>query len=85
MGIVGGNNYYRIDLSTIGDKYMMDVHVASGWKGTITYLDNCDYESEELLPADINGTGRDGLEAQRVIHAAIKSLDEGRIVEVAEI
>ena len=38
-----------------------------------------------VKPADINGTGRDGLEAQRVIHAAIKSLDEGRIVEVAEI
>ena len=56
LGLVDGNNYYRIDLSTIGDKYMMDVHVASGWKGTITYLDNCDYESEELLPADINGT-----------------------------
>lgn len=36
-------------------------------------------------PEEINGSGRDGLEAQRVIHAAIRSLDEGRIVEVAEI
>lgn len=56
LGLVDGNNFYRIDLSTIGEKYMMDVNVASGWKGTITYLNNCDYESEELLPADINGT-----------------------------
>jgi len=36
-------------------------------------------------PEDIDGSGLDGLEAQRVIHAAIKSLDEGRIVDVAEI
>ena len=40
---------------------------------------------EGVAPAQINGSGKDGLEAQRVIHAAIKSLDEGRIVEVAEI
>ena len=38
-----------------------------------------------VRPEDINGSGLDGLEAQRVIHAAIKSLDEGRIVDVAEI
>lgn len=36
-------------------------------------------------PEEINGSGADGLEAQRVIHAAIRSLDEGRIVDVKEI
>lgn len=56
LDLVKGNNFYRIDLGTIGDEYMMDMSVAAGWKGTITYLDNCDYESEELLPATINGT-----------------------------
>lgn len=37
-------------------------------------------------PAEIDGSGADGLEAQRVIQAAIRSLDEGnRSVAVAEI
>jgi hypothetical protein len=35
----------------------MELAAAAGWKGTITYLDNCDYESEELQPATIDGTG----------------------------
>lgn len=56
LDLVKGNNFYRIDLSTIGDKYIMELGTAAGWKGTITYLNNCDYESEELLPANINGT-----------------------------
>jgi len=37
-------------------------------------------------PDEIDGTGADGLEAQRVIHAAILSLDEGnRPVSVSEV
>ena len=56
LDLVKGNNFYRIDLTTIGKKQMMDLAVAAGWKGTITYLNNCDYESDELLPADIKGT-----------------------------
>jgi len=41
--------------------------------------------SEGTPPAEIDGSGRDGLAAQTVIHAAIKSLDEGnRLVTVAE-
>lgn len=37
-------------------------------------------------PEEIDGSGADGLAAQRVIHAAITSLDEGnRLVRVAEI
>jgi len=56
LDLVKGNNYYRIDLGTIGEEYIMELGTAAGWKGTTTYLDNCDYESEELLPATINGT-----------------------------
>lgn len=56
LNLVKGNNFYHIDLSNIGDKYIMDMAVADGWKGTITYLKNCDYESDELTPANINGT-----------------------------
>ncbi|MDR2687041.1 MAG: Gfo/Idh/MocA family oxidoreductase [Oscillospiraceae bacterium] len=36
-------------------------------------------------PEGIDGSGRQGLEASRVIHAAIRSLEEGRPVDVAEI
>lgn len=38
-----------------------------------------------VLPENINGSGFHGLEASRVIHAAIKSLDEKRPVLVSEI
>jgi hypothetical protein len=39
-----------------------------------------------VRPAKIDGSGADGLYAQRVIHAAIRSLDEGnRAVRVDEI
>jgi predicted dehydrogenase len=39
-----------------------------------------------VTPDQVDGSGTDGLEAQRVIHAAIKSLDEGnRAVLVEEI
>ena len=55
LDLVKGNNFYRIDLGTIGDKYIMELQTAVGWQGTITYLDNCDYETEELLPAAVNG------------------------------
>ncbi len=37
-------------------------------------------------PNEIDGSGREGLEAQRVIHAMIKSLNEGgAVVKVAEV
>ena len=38
-----------------------------------------------VLPDDIDGSGRDGLEATRVIHAAIRSLRTGKPVKVCEI
>ncbi len=36
-------------------------------------------------PEEIDGSGVDGLAAQQVIHAAIKSIDTGRIVRVDEV
>jgi predicted dehydrogenase len=36
-------------------------------------------------PAEIDGSGEDGLAAQRVLAAAIKSLEEERIVQVSEL
>ncbi|MDR3708023.1 MAG: Gfo/Idh/MocA family oxidoreductase [Capsulimonadaceae bacterium] len=42
--------------------------------------------SAGVAPADIDGSGADGLAAQRTIHAAIRSLEEGnRCVQVSEI
>lgn len=39
--------------------------------------------SEGAAPEDIDGSGADGLAAQKVIQAAIDSLDTGRIIELA--
>lgn len=38
--------------------------------------------SDGVSPEEIDGSGVDGLAAQKVIHGAIESLDTGRIVEV---
>ena len=57
LDLVKGDNFFRMDLSGLGESYIMELAAAAGWKGTITYLDNCDYESEELQPATIDGTG----------------------------
>jgi predicted dehydrogenase len=39
-----------------------------------------------VSPAEIDGSGADGLYAQRIIHAGIRSLDEGnRVVQVEEV
>lgn len=41
--------------------------------------------SEGVSPEEVDGSGADGLAAQRVIHAAIQSLDTGGVVEVASV
>jgi hypothetical protein len=38
--------------------------------------------SEGVDPERIDGSGADGLAAQRVIHAGIRSLETGSVVEV---
>jgi predicted dehydrogenase len=38
--------------------------------------------SDGVAPDDIDGSGLDGLEAQRVIHAAIESLDTGKVINL---
>lgn len=38
-----------------------------------------------VKPEDIDGSGLEGLEAQRVIEAAIRSLDTGRVIDVDDI
>ena len=57
LDLVKGDNFFRMNLDGLGESYIMELAAAAGWKGTITYMDNCDYESEELQPATIDGTG----------------------------
>jgi len=38
-----------------------------------------------VRPEDIDGSGVEGLEAQRVIEAAIRSLDTGKIIDVEDV
>lgn len=58
IDLMKGENFYHIDLTGIGDKYIMEMATEAGWKGAITYLNNCNYESVELLPADIDGIAK---------------------------
>ena len=55
LNLTKGNNFYSLDLSNIGEKYIMEASIVAGWNGSITYMNNCDYESTELLPVDIKG------------------------------
>ncbi len=55
LNLVKGNNFYSLDLNNIGEKYIMEVTTTTGWDGSITYMNNCDYESSELLPVDVKG------------------------------
>jgi predicted dehydrogenase len=38
--------------------------------------------ADGVAPEDINGSGADGLAAQKVLQAAIDSLDSGQVVDV---
>ena len=46
LDLVKGDNFFRMNLDGLGESYIMELAAAAGWKGTITYMDNCDYESE---------------------------------------
>lgn len=61
LDLVKGNNYYHIDLTDIGDKYIMEMSTVAGWNGSITYMSNCNYESDEYLPVDIKGSAMNQL------------------------
>lgn len=55
LDLVKGNNFYHLDLSNVGEQYILEMSTAADWSGSITYLSNCDYESDELQPVDIKG------------------------------
>lgn len=49
IDLENGNNYYAFSHEVIGDPKMLDVVVAAGWKGTITYMENPTENSTELV------------------------------------
>ena len=50
-----GNNYYAFSHGLIGDKKMLDVAVAAGWNGTITYMEDPNENSAELAADEVTG------------------------------
>ena len=54
-----------------------------------TFRDRIEYFIMQVAggaePGDIDGSGEAGLEASRVIHAAIKSLETGMVINIADI
>lgn len=43
-----GNNWFQLDVSSLGTKQILDLGVTEGWSGTITYWMNCLNEQEGL-------------------------------------
>ena len=50
-----GNNYYAFSHGLIGDKKMLDVAVAAGWNGTISYMEDPNENSTELAADKVAG------------------------------
>lgn len=50
-----GNNYYAFDHELIGDKKILEIAVAAGWNGTITYMEDPNEESTELTANSVSG------------------------------
>ena len=50
-----GDNYYAFGHGLIGDKKMLDVAVAAGWNGTITYMEDPNENSAELAADKVTG------------------------------
>ena len=58
LDLVRGNNFYTFDPAKLDDKRILEVAVAEGWKGSITFFENCDYESENLRPIDVKNAAQ---------------------------
>lgn len=57
--LVKGNNYYKFSHELIGETTMLEVAVAEGWDGTITYMDATNWgaeESSELTKNTVSGS-----------------------------
>ena len=50
-----GDNYYAFSHTLIGDKKVLDVAVAAGWNGTITYMEDPNEDSAELAADEVVG------------------------------
>lgn len=58
LDLVKGNNYYAFSHELIGDNKMLEIAVAAGWNGTITYMEDPTEESKELAADAVNGTAK---------------------------
>ena len=61
LNLVRGNNFYNFDLTEIEDKRILEVDVAEGWKGSVTFFENCNYESDDLRPMDVTNSMQKGI------------------------
>ena len=61
LNLVKGNNFYSFSPAQVGCKQILEVAAAGGWKGSITFFENCNYESENLRPIDVKGEAQTGI------------------------
>lgn len=50
-----GDNYFDFSHDLIGDNCMLEIAVAAGWKGSITYMEDPSENSEELTSNTVTG------------------------------
>ena len=55
IDLVKGNNYYAFSHELISGPKMLEVAVADGWNGTITYMEDPTEKSEELVADKVSG------------------------------
>lgn len=55
IDLKNGNNYYAFSHELIGDKNILEVAVSTGWRGTITYMEDPTEVSAELVVDNVVG------------------------------
>ena len=55
LDLVKGNNYYAFSQELVGDNHILEVAVAEGWNGTVTYMEDPTEASTELVADEVVG------------------------------
>ena len=54
LDLVKGDNWYKIDVTSLGTKNFMEMQVAAGWNGSIEFYNDCDVTSDVISSKTIS-------------------------------
>ena len=82
--------YWNKEMETIDRESLEKIQLERLQKTVVRMYNNTKFYHDRMdaagvKPEDIDGSGLQGLKAQQVIHAAIESLDTGRVVYLDEL